>query len=286
MSIDAFHELHRQGCFVLPNPWDVGSARMFEAQGYRALATTSAGLAFSRGQPDTPGGLPLEIVLDNVRAIVEGTSLPVQADFQDGYADSLDGVRDNVRRCVNTGVAGLSIEDAATDQPLYPLAVAVRRIEAARRAIDESGTKVVLTGRAESFLTNHPRPLQDVLERLTAYRAAGADCLYAPGLRTPEQVQAVLDVADGLPVNVLAADPQWMSVDTLRALGVRRISVGSAFARIAWAAVRDAASQVLARGRFDALERAAPFSELKALWADAAAPQDAKTTAQTDILEP
>lgn len=277
MSFDTFRGLHREGCFVLANPWDVGSAKMFAAQGYRALATTSAGLAFSLGQPDAPGGLPLPIVLDNIRAIVEATALPVQADFQDGYADSVDGVRDNVRRCIDAGVAGLSIEDAASDNPLYPLAVAVKRVEAARRAIDESGTKVVLTGRAESFLTDHPRPLQDVVARLTAYKAAGADCLYAPGLRTPEQVRAVLDVAGGSPVNVLATEPQWMTIDALRALGVRRISVGSAFARIAWAAVRDAASRVLAQGRFDVLKRAAPFSELNALWARSAEHHDSRT---------
>lgn len=267
-KIDRFRRLHEQ-CFVLPNPWDRGSARFLAAVGFEALATTSAGLAFAMGRADAPGALPLSDVVDNIREIVEATELPVNADFQDGYGPTPDAVAENVKACVDAGVAGLSIEDAcAGPSGLYSREDAVARLRAARKAIDASGLPVVLTGRAECFLVGHDDPLEESIARLTAYAEAGADCLYAPGLTTDEEIRAVVEAVAPKPVNVLAAKPTEMTASSLAALGVRRISVGSAMARVAWGAFMRSASSILRTGELDSLSTAEPFSTFNELFSD------------------
>src|SRR5574342_39703 len=203
----AFRRLHQNGCFVIPNPWDAGSAVYLQRLGFKALATTSAGFAFSRGRPD--GGVPRDEVLDHLRAMVEATDLPVNADFESGFAADAAGVAESVRLCLETGVAGLSVEDATGDPaaPLHPLEVAVERLAAARAAVDASGSGAVLTARAECHLVGHPDPLRESLRRLEAYADAGADCLYAPGLRRREDVAAVVRAVAPKPVNVLVTSP-------------------------------------------------------------------------------
>lgn len=260
--IAAFRALHEADCFVLPNPWDAGSAVLLAALGFRALATTSAGLAFSLARPDNPTSLTLEDTLDNVRRIVEATDLPVNADFQGGYGATPDDVAESVRRCVETGVAGLSIEDAHGERELFELPEAVERVRAARAAIDASGRKVVLTARAECFLIGTPHPLADAVERLTAYAEAGADCLFAPGLRTRAEVARVVEAVAPKPVNVLVRDPSWMTAEALAELGVRRISVGSALARVAWKSVHEAAADIAGTGSFRSLTDAETFAAL------------------------
>src|SRR2546423_10926556 len=200
-----FRALHESGCFVLPNPWDIGTAIYLEHLGFNALATTSAGFAFSRGKPD--GGVPRDEMLAHIRELVEATSLPVNADFMAGYADEPKGVAANVRLCVDTGVAGLSIEDntGRTDAPLYEKKRAVERIRAARVAIDDSQTGVVLTGRCEAWLVHDPNPLHTALDRLAAYAEAGADCLYAPGVGNPDEIAQIVETVAPKPVNVLVS---------------------------------------------------------------------------------
>lgn len=229
---DEFQRLHERGCFVMPNPWDVGSARALEGLGFPALATTSAGLAWTLGRTDTEA--TLDEVLAHLRSVVEAVSVPVNADFEDGYATDPAGVAENVRRAVGTGIAGLSIEDATgdPDRPLHDLDVAVARIAAARDAIDASGTGVLLTGRSEGFVVGHP-DLEDTVLRLRAYAEAGADCLYAPRLDRREQVAAVVEAVAPRPVNLLLNAP-FLTVADAAALGVRRISVGGTLARTAW----------------------------------------------------
>lgn len=246
---------------MLPNPWDVGSARYLQHLGFPALATTSAGFAFSMGLPD--GRVPRAAVLGHVRAVVEATDVPVNADFESGFALDAAGVAESVRLCVETGVAGLSIEDSTGDRaaPLRDLAAAVERVKAARAAIDASGTGVVLTARAECHLVGHPDPLRESLRRLEAYADAGADCLYAPGLRTREDVAAVVRAVAPRPVNVLVSAPSF-TVRELEDLGVRRVSVGGALARAAWGAFMKAAGEIADHGTFRALGEAAPFAEL------------------------
>jgi 2-methylisocitrate lyase-like PEP mutase family enzyme len=260
----AFRRLHADGCFVIPNPWDAGSARYLQQLGFKALATTSSGFAWSRGRTD--GAMALDDVLDHCRALVEATPLPVNADFEDGHARDLDGLADNVRRCVATGVAGLSIEDATGDaaKPLYPLADAVARMRTARAAIDAAGGDVVLVGRAECFLVGHADPLAESLRRLVAYAEAGADCLYAPGLRTREQIETVVKAVAPKPVNVLVGADAPFTVKQLADLGVRRISVGGALARAAWTGFMTAA-QALAAGRFDGFAGVAAHGEIEKL---------------------
>src|SRR5207237_4971774 len=201
-----FHAMHQSGCFVIPNPWDIGTAIYLQRLGFKALATTSAGFAFSRGQRD--GGVPRDEMLAHIREIIGGTALPLNADFQSGYADEPEGVAENVRLCLATGVAGLSIEDSTgqADPPLYEKELAVARIRAARSAIDASETGVVLTGRCEAWLVGHPDPLHTTRERLTTYAQAGADCLYAPGVRNPDEIAQIVGTLAPKPVNVLSPD--------------------------------------------------------------------------------
>lgn len=266
-AVARFRELHRSGCFVLPNPWDVGTARALARLGFPALATTSAGLGFARGRPDTVDAFSCDEVLAHVHEIASATDLPVNADFQAGYAEDAAGVAANVTRCVRTGVAGLSIEDASGDPaaPLFPLDRAVERVRAARSAIDASGVPVVLTARCEAWLVGHPDPEAVVLERFAAFAEAGAGCLYAPGVRDLDAIGRLVAAAAPLPLNVLVPAPT-ASLATLADLGVRRVSVGSALARVAWGAFLGAA-RTLSSGSFEGLSGAAPFAELNELFA-------------------
>jgi 2-methylisocitrate lyase-like PEP mutase family enzyme len=263
----SFRALHEGGCFAIPNPWDSGSAIALASLGFRALASTSAGFGFSRGLPDVPGALGLDAVLAHLAELVRATPLPVNADFQDGYADDPAGVAANVARCLQTGVAGLSIEDARGrgETALLDLSEAVERVRAAREAIDASGAEVLLTARAECFLTGHPEPLAESLRRFQAYAEAGADVLFAPGVRTPEDIRAIVAAAAPLPVNVLMSADTGLSLADLAQLGVRRVSVGSALSRVAWGAFLRAAGQI-ADGSFAGLAGAAPFAELNELF--------------------
>ena len=259
----AFRALHTSGCFILPNPWDAGSARYLEGLGFKALATTSSGHAWSQGQAD--GALSRDAVLAHLREIVAATDLPVNADFENGFAPDAQGVAQSVRLAIDTGVAGLSIEDSTGDAaaPLYDIAHAVARIRAARAALDADA---MLVGRAEGFLVGRP-DLDDVIQRLRAYSEAGADCLYAPGLRTREHIAAVVAAVAPKPVNVLVSSPIGLSVGDLAALGVRRISVGGALARAAWGGFMRAATEIAEHGTFDGLADAAPHATLQKLFA-------------------
>jgi 2-methylisocitrate lyase-like PEP mutase family enzyme len=265
-----FRALHERGCFVMPNPWDPGSARYLRSLGFPALATTSAGFAFSRGRPDSSRAVPVDAVLGHIADVVNAVELPVNADFESGYADSPDGVAVNVRRCVATGVAGLSIEDATGDRarPLYELPVAVDRMKSARTAIDESGTGVQLTARAECFLVGHDDPLKESIRRLTAYAAAGADVLFAPGIHERDHIRTLTAALDPKPVNVLVSRNTGLTVADLAGLGVRRISVGSALARAAWARFMEVAKDVASEGRFTSLDDIASFADLNAFFRD------------------
>jgi 2-methylisocitrate lyase-like PEP mutase family enzyme len=256
-----FRRLHQSGCFVIPNPWDVGTARYLQQLGFPALATTSSGFAWPQGRPD--GGVPRDVVLAHFRELVAATDVPVNADFEGGHADDLRGLAENVRLCVETGVAGLSIEDSTgnTGKPLYDLMEAVERMRAAREAIDQAGGDVLLVGRAECFLVGRP-DLDETIGRLRAYSEAGADCLYAPGIRTREQIEAVVHAVAPKPVNVLISAATGLTVADLAAFGVRRISVGGALARVAWGAFMRAAKQIAHDGRFDLFAEAATNPEV------------------------
>ena len=269
-AVARFRELHESGCFVLPNPWDVGTAVYLEHLGFNALATTSAGFAFSRGLPDSVSAVTRGAMLVHISEVVEATSLPVNADFQTGYADEPEGVATNVALCVATGVAGLSIEDAsgAAAAPLYEFNLAVERIRAARAAIDASGVPVVLTGRCEAWLVGQSNPARVALERLVAYADAGADCLYAPGVRDPVEIATIVKAVAPKPVNALVSTPGDLSVSRLADLGVRRISVGSALARAAWGAFIRAAQTIKETGSFDGLRDAAPFNQINDVFRD------------------
>ncbi|MGZ3311148.1 MAG: isocitrate lyase/PEP mutase family protein [Xanthobacteraceae bacterium] len=263
----AFRKLHAGGCFVIPNPWDIGTTRYLQHLGFKALATTSAGFAFSRGLPDA--AVSRDDMLAHIAEIVAATDLPVNADFEGGYAQAPEGVAESVRLCVETGVAGLSIEDSTGDknEPLYDLDLAVARMKAARAAIDRAGGDVLLTGRAECFLVGRP-DLDETVRRLKAYSAAGADCLYAPGIRTPEQIAAVVKTAAPKPVNVLMPGALGITVADLESLGVRRISVGGTLARVAWGAFIRATKEIASDGRFDAFKEAAAHAEINGFFRD------------------
>ena len=257
----AFHRLHESGCFVIPNPWDVGSARYLQGLGFKALATTSSGFAWSHGHRD--GGMSRDRVLDHLTEMVEATDLPINADFESGFAPDAAGVAESVRLAVETGVAGLSIEDSTGDasRPLYELDTAVDRIRAARKAIDKAGGDALLVGRAECFL--HGRPdIEHTIQRLEAYASAGADCLYAPGLRTSEHIGAVVAAVAPKPVNLLMGWAADLTLSEIRALGVRRVSVGGALARSAWGGFMRAAKLIVEQGKFDGFADAASGREL------------------------
>jgi 2-methylisocitrate lyase-like PEP mutase family enzyme len=264
-AVARFQTLHEQGCFILPNPFDIGSAVYLQHLGFKALATTSAGFAFTRGLPDEVSAIPRTLMLEHIREIARATRLPVNADFQNGYADEPEAVAESVTQCVATGVAGLSIEDNTGDvsAPLYDDVMAVERIQAARRAIDQSGVSVILTARCEAFLVGHPNPFEFSLKRLTQFADAGADCLYAPGVSSPDQISAIVKAVAPKPVNVLVYRPDPnLTLTRLGELGVRRISVGSALSRVAWGAFIKAAQSIASTGEFDALAEGASFADL------------------------
>jgi len=243
----AFRNLHREGFFVLPNPWDIGGARRLEKLGFQALASTSAGLAWSLGHDDLT--LSRDVVLDHLRALCASTTLPVNADFESGFAERPDDVAANVRLAVDAGVAGLSIEDRDGSR-LFDLPLAAERIRAARRAMDEVDPNIVLVGRTEGFLVGQP-DIDATIERLVAYSDAGADCLYAPGVREPAHIEAIVRAVAPKPVNVLLVSPTMRTAD-LRAMGVRRASTGGLLARAAWAGFEDAARSLLEQGALPA----------------------------------
>ncbi|MGH9408127.1 MAG: isocitrate lyase/PEP mutase family protein [Vicinamibacterales bacterium] len=258
-----FHRLHESGCFVMPNPWDAGTARVLAQLGFSALATTSSGSAWSMGHADNH--ISMEQSLDHMRAIAASVDLPVNADFEGGFAVRPDDVAAHVARAIETGVAGLSIEDSTGDSlhPLFGFELSVDRIRAARGAIDRSGIPVVLTGRSEGFIVGRP-DLKETIRRLAAYAEAGADCLYAPGLSTLDDIRAVVNASAPRPVNVLARPT--LSVAALADTGVRRISIGGSFARAAWTAFLEAARETAERGTFTAIGRAMPGAELNGLF--------------------
>jgi 2-methylisocitrate lyase-like PEP mutase family enzyme len=264
----AFRALHTQGCFVIANPWDAGTAKYLDHLGFKALATTSSGLAFTRGLPDADWAVPRDTVLSHVAEIVGATPLPVNADFESGYAHEPAGIAENVRLCVETGVAGLSIEDATGNplSPLYELPLAVERIKAARSAIDATGSGVLLTGRAECFLVGHADPLKESIRRLEAYAAAGADVLFAPGIRTREDIQAIVKAVHPKPVNVLMSSNTGLKVSDLAEMGVRRVSVGSSLARAAWTAFIHAARTIAQEGSFSGFQDLVPYAELNSFF--------------------
>jgi len=258
----AFRALHEQGCFLIPNPWDTGSARYLQSLGFKALATTSSGFAWSQGHADNT--VARDAILAHLRDMVEATDLPVNADFERGYASDASGVAESVRLAIATGVAGLSIEDSTgnADAPLFSIDVAVERMRAARSAIDATSGDTLLIGRAENFVAGRP-DLDDAIARLKAYSDAGADCLYAPGISTREQIAAVVKAVAPKPVNLLVGSVSDLTMQDIAALGVRRVSVGGALARAAWGGFMRAA-EALVDGRFDGFENAAPGKVLNA----------------------
>ncbi len=257
-----FRDLHASGCFVIPNPWDVGSAKYLYKLGFRALATTSAGFAFARGLPD--GAVSRDEMLTHISEIASATDLPVNADFGSGFADEPEGVVENVTACLATGVAGLSIEDATGEAStgLYEFSLAVDRIRAARGAIDKSGSGVLLTARAECYLVNHPEAFAESVRRLQAYAEVGADVLYAPGVTKRDEMQAIVSAVAPKPVNILMSSDTGLHVSDLAEMGVRRISVGSSLARSAWAGFIRAAREIAERGSFGGFQELTPFAEL------------------------
>jgi 2-methylisocitrate lyase-like PEP mutase family enzyme len=260
----SFRALHESGCFVTPNPWDLGSARLLASLGFRALATTSSGLAWSRGVRDNHVALPQ--VLEHLRTVAANVALPVSADFEAGFAVLPAAVAAHVAAAAETGIAGLSIEDGSGDpaDPLFDFTLAVERVRAARQAIDDGETGLVLTARSEGFIVGRP-DLGETIRRLTAYAEAGADCLYAPGLRAPGDIATVVRAVAPRPVNALVGS-DFTTVAELAALGVRRISTGGALARAAWTGFLDAAREIAHSGSFAGLGRALPFSEVNGLF--------------------
>jgi 2-methylisocitrate lyase-like PEP mutase family enzyme len=269
----AFRKLHESGCFVIPNPWDIGSALYLRHLGFQALATTSSGFAFSRGLPDLESAVGRDTMLAHIAEIVSATDLPVNADFQSGYGDTPEQVAESVRRCVETGVSGLSVEDSTKDpaQPLHELMTAIERVKAARAAIDASRSGVLLTARAECYLTGHPDPLREAIKRLTAYAQAGADVLYAPGPRTREDMRTIISSVAPKPVNILMHASLGITVNEVAEMGARRISVGSALARAAWTGFIRAAKAIAEQGVFTGFDGLVPGTELNELFKPAAA---------------
>ena len=258
--VERFHELHAAGCFVIPNPWDVGSARVLEQLGFPALATTSSGFAWSLGRADNH--VTLEEALAHFRSVAHAVGIPVNGDFEGGFAVDPDGVARNVGLALQTGISGVSIEDSTgrDADPLFDFALAVERVRAARAAIDDSGTRVLLTGRSEGFIVGRP-DLNETIRRLTAYADAGADCLYAPGIKSREDIAAVVNAVAPKAVNVLVGS-DFTTVAELAELGVRRISVGGALARAAWGGFLAAAEEIAVRGTFGHLSQGVPFDAI------------------------
>jgi methylisocitrate lyase len=263
-QVSEFRRLHEAGCFVLPNPWDIGSARVLVGLGFKAVATTSAGFAWSLGRRDNE--ISVELSLSHLRAMATAVDVPVNADFEDGFARDPLGVAANVWAAVETGIAGVSIEDSTGDQaaPLYDFALAVERVKAARKAIDDSGTGVLLTGRSEGFIAGRP-DLAETMRRLVAYAEAGADCLYAPGVRAMSDISAIVKAVAPRPVNVLVGT-DFTTVAQLAEAGVRRISVGGALARAAWTGFLSAAREIATTGTFSELARNVPVPEMNKLF--------------------
>lgn len=260
-----FRALHASGCFVIPNPWDIGSARWLQSLGFKALATTSSGFAWSTGRRDNH--ITVDEALAHMAAIAAAVDIPVSADFEAGFATQPGDVATNVTRAVErTGIAGLSIEDGTSDpsSPLFDFQLAVDRVAAAREALDRIGSGVVLTARTEGFIVGRP-DLDETLRRLTAFASAGADCLYAPGIHTVAQISAVVGAVAPRPVNVLVSAP-FTTVEALATLGVRRISVGGALARAAWAGFLSAAREIAQQGTFTSLASAVPFAEMNGMF--------------------
>src|SRR6185312_12192719 len=257
----AFHELHKRGCFVIPNPWDIGSARWLQGMGFKALASTSSGFAWSKGFADNH--VTRELVLTHLSELVAATDVPINADFEGGFAHDPAGIAESVKLAVKTGVAGLSIEDSTGDKakPLYDIDIAVARLKAARKAIDQTGGDTLLVGRAENFFAG-VSDLDDTIARLKAYSNAGADCLYSPGVKTPEQIAAVVKAVAPKPFNLLIGGPIGITVKDAEKLGVRRISVGGALARSAWGGFLRAIKQITEEGCFDEFANAAAGAEL------------------------
>lgn len=265
-QVSAFRFLHESGCFVMPNPWDVGSARLLAQAGFKALATTSSGFAWTTGRADNH--ITLDDALAHFRHMAAAVDLPVNGDFEGGFAVEPEGVARNVTAAVGTGIAGVSIEDSTGDpaRPLFDFALALERVRAARNAIDASGTGVVLTARTEGFIVGRP-DLDETLRRLEAFAQAGADCLYAPGIRSPDEISAAVRSVAPKPVNVLVSN-DFTTVDQLAEMGVRRISVGGALARVGWAAVLGAAREMAGPGTFSSLSRAASGADLNRSFGD------------------
>jgi 2-methylisocitrate lyase-like PEP mutase family enzyme len=268
----AFRALHDSGCFVIPNPWDLGSALYLQSLGFKALASTSSGFAWSQGRPDN--GMPRERVLAHLAALVSATDLPINADFENGFGADAAGVLESVALAVETGIAGVSIEDSlgpslgaahAQAGPLFDLDTAVARVRAARRAIDASGGDVLLVARAECFLVGLP-DIELTIARLKAYAAAGADCLYAPGIKSVEHIRAVVEAVHPKPVNLLVSAPSGLALADVARLGVRRVSVGGALARTAWGGFMQAAREIAERGSFEGLAGAPAHSSVDALF--------------------
>src|SRR5579871_1887948 len=260
----AYRKLHETGLFVIPNPWDIGTARYLRSLGFKALATTSSGFSFTQGLPDTDWAVPRDMALEHIATIASSVDIPVNADFESGYAHEPEAVAHNVTLCIATGIAGLSIEDATGDHesPLYDLPLAVERIQAARAAIDASGTGVLLTARAECYLVGHPDPLHESLRRLEAYAAAGADVLYAPGPTKRSDIEAIVTAVHPKPANILLTSSKNLQLDDLAAIGVRRVSVGSSLSRAALTGVINAARRIALNSDFSGLDDSVPYAEL------------------------
>jgi 2-methylisocitrate lyase-like PEP mutase family enzyme len=262
-----FRKLHEAGCFVIPNPWNIGTARYFQHLGFKALATTSSGVAHAQGFAD--GAMPREAMLAHLREIAAAADVPVNADFEGGYADAPEGVAESVRLCIETGVAGLSIEDSTGDDnnPLYDFDLALARVRAARAAIDKAGADVVFTARTEGFVRGRP-DLEETIRRLRAFADAGADCLYSPGIKTRQEIVATVNAVAPKPVNLLMSSASGFSVTDIAEMGVRRISVGGTLARVAWNAVLRSAREIAERGKFDSFAGVVGNAELNAFFGD------------------
>lgn len=261
-----FHQLHASGCFVMPNPWDVGSTLYLQSLGFKALATTSAGFAWTRGFAD--GGITRDMALAHIAELSAAADVPFNADFEGGFADAPEGVAESVRLCCETGVSGLSIEDytGKKDTPLYDFDLSVARIKAARAAIDKAGGGVLLTGRSEGFIRGRP-DMEATIARLKAYANAGADCLYAPGLSTREQIAQVVKAVAPKPVNILIGGPLPLSVQDITELGGRRISIGGALARSSWGGTSRMAREIAEKGTFSGFADAMPGGDINKIFA-------------------